>query len=480
MDDPRNLFHIAVTEPDYDDMGAILTQMGFSYTIVDDVDLASPQEMRKLDILFINCQGYEPTWEAAKNVREMVDRGGALYVSCYARKWIDLIWPEYMEFHGNGEKQSELYCRVIDPGLQEFLGVQELWLNYNTHWHGISKIKIRDGRNAVHEYLRGQRVGWYEEEPLLVSFPYGDGFVIFTTFHNSAQVSQLENLLLQYLVIKPLMARKAYESNTIILEKKFTPTKELVGMLSVGEESRFYQYYLDTPKDLKFVFNWQGKATGRITVFDPTGRPIFDQNVRTSPHEVDVTKAIPGTWMFKLKIVDAPLAKFPFTINVGIKDALSQEFEQKAAIARGEYRPAYAVPASQQPTQQPSIAKADEQSRKGEIRNLTLKLLAPYEHVIGQFDISRGQKYSIGREELPENLHHLITVATQHIQIQLLDENQLIVRDVSPAQLETSATTFRSGQLEEQQFRKLTKNLPIAFKFPVLVLMGDEVILEIR
>ncbi len=149
--------------------------------------------------------------------------------------------------------------------------------------------------------------------------------MIFTTFHNSKQVSELESKLLQYMVLRPLMESKTFESNTIIMENAFTPTKEVLGSLKAGEESQLYTFLTNREYDLKFIFNWKGKATTKATVIDPHGKVVVDANIRSLPKIFDISKAIVGKWSFKIKMVDAPLANFPFIINVGIKEAFAEE-----------------------------------------------------------------------------------------------------------------------------------------------------------
>ena len=112
MESAQNLFKIVCTKADFDNIGQILEKMGYPYRTYDLKLLSEQEAMRNVDILFINCQGPEPTWNALKNVRELVERGGAVYISCYAHKWIDMLWPEYMTFHADGEIQNKLKRKV--------------------------------------------------------------------------------------------------------------------------------------------------------------------------------------------------------------------------------------------------------------------------------------------------------------------------------------------------------------------------------
>ncbi len=329
MKSPNQVFKIACTPPDHDmgdDVGAILESMGLRYEEFKIQNLEDQKLMQMIDLLFINCPGPEPTWTSANNVREFVDRGGALYISCYARKWIDFIFPGLIEFHGEGEIQKELLAKVVDRQLRDFLGgIDQLYLRYNTHWHGIKKIKDKSER--VQEYLRGVRAGWFEEEALLLSFPYGEGFVIFTTFHNSQQVNALEHRLLEYLVLKPLLANVSAQSKTIMQRKNYRPMKEFLGALSVGEVSKEHEFYNKDYSNLKIVFNWEGKATTRVWVINPSNNVVLEKNIRDSPFEHTVAAAKPGVWRVKMQIVDAPLKKFPFIIQVGKKSAVDRQIE---------------------------------------------------------------------------------------------------------------------------------------------------------
>ena len=94
-----------------------------------------------------------------------------------------------------------------------------------------------------------------------ISFPFGKGFVIYTCFHNEKQASTIEQKLLQYLVVKPLMHGKAMQAEAILKEKGYKQTRAIVGMLDPGQESTVYE--VDVPlnlQDIKIIVNWTGNA----------------------------------------------------------------------------------------------------------------------------------------------------------------------------------------------------------------------------
>jgi hypothetical protein len=479
MANRRSVFRIVCTPADYDNMGEILKDMGYRYREYGIKDLNAKEAMQNVDILFINCQGIEPTWEASNNIRELVSRGGALYISCYARKWLDFIFPEKIEFHNKGEIQGKLYTRIIDEGLMEYLGVNELYLNYNTHWHGIEKIKATTGPEAVQVYMKGKRQGSpWDEEDLLVSFKYDEGFVIFTTFHNSHQVSALEQRLLQYLVLKPLMAGKSNESHTILVQKAFTQAKEVIGALSPGDQSPLYEYETFRPYDLKFVFNWEGKAIARVFVIDPLGKTVVEENIRTSPYELDLSQARPGKWKFKLKIVDAPMKNFPYIINVGVKEAVEKNVATQAADK--SFIQKESLQAIFSKDNLPSIGESmDEQNqisagnKRTISRSIKIEILEPIRQLVGEFDLEVGKKIGFGQDELPANVPGREYVNLQQVVIQLLDLDQLIIRDVSDSG--TEAVNYVGGDLPETV--PLTKNIPVAYKFPLLLKFAGRIII---
>jgi len=292
--------------------------------------------------------------------------------------------------------------------------------------------------------MRGKRQYGTDEEALLVSFPVGLGFVIFTTFHNCKQLNELEFRLLQFLVLRPLLAAKTFESNTIFMNHFFTPTKEIIGTLKVGEESQTYTFFNDKTADLKFIFNWKGKATARASIIDSHGKTRIEENIRTPPKEFDFPKAEPGPWTFKLKIVDAPLANFPFAINVGLKDALLQ---------------------------QTSSEKLDKIDQK---RTTTVELVYPERKFLSKLDLEIGKKVEIGRNIVPEETKGRDSVSGKHFIITLRDQSQAIIQDTSS--YGTGAATYISDSTATQ---KLSKNIPVSFKFPILVNLADVILLLI-
>lgn len=111
---------IAVTEPQFDDMGRLLKALGqgYQYTEIPDDQLLQPAGLDRFDILFLTCGGWPISWgtktsslairpglgegemrpdvmqRIRRNLGRFVERGGTLYVSDLRSEFIFYAFPE--------------------------------------------------------------------------------------------------------------------------------------------------------------------------------------------------------------------------------------------------------------------------------------------------------------------------------------------------------------------------------------------------
>jgi hypothetical protein len=87
----------AVTDPYYDDIGSILTSMGYEFDELQDSQLADYNFIRNYEAIFINCSG--DSTANAPAARESLERyvreGGALYVLDWAFVYLQEAFPGY-------------------------------------------------------------------------------------------------------------------------------------------------------------------------------------------------------------------------------------------------------------------------------------------------------------------------------------------------------------------------------------------------
>jgi VanZ family protein len=211
-------------------------------------------------------------------------------------------FKEYAVF-GNGGDARHLTATVKDKGLASQIG-NSLSLNFDAgSWHIVNSCA-----EQVRTYLA------LGNQSLLISFRHGKGQVIFTSFHNHAQVSKIEERLLQFLVLKPVLADVAAELGDFA----WSDTKELqenVGTVNSGGESEWFEYRLPTSRPFKIMLNWKGEANLALEVNGP-GASITEQSDHP-PVAVDFPEALAGIWRYRIKALSATIKNFPFVLLAG-------------------------------------------------------------------------------------------------------------------------------------------------------------------
>ena len=116
--------HLAVTPPEYDDMGKLLDTLGSGYrhTKIAMNDLLDAERLRKYDVVFLTCGGAPRDWlgkrtgagqrdvggrlpRAAEDrpaaphrrLRRFVDAGGTLYASDWQFGLVAIAFPEFVD-----------------------------------------------------------------------------------------------------------------------------------------------------------------------------------------------------------------------------------------------------------------------------------------------------------------------------------------------------------------------------------------------
>ena len=111
---PADNEKLVVLSGDYDDMEAVIGDLGFEFETFcgswssyrQSFNLLSDLErLREYSILFVNCasgidfRATNPEMELIRNnIREFVRLGGSLYVSDLAVDWVQRLWPDAVEF----------------------------------------------------------------------------------------------------------------------------------------------------------------------------------------------------------------------------------------------------------------------------------------------------------------------------------------------------------------------------------------------
>jgi hypothetical protein len=193
----------------YDDIGAILTALGYDYTTLTDADLADSSKLAPLELLFLNCgsdTSYASDSTVQTNLKNYVNGGGYLYASDWDYEYVEYCWPNAIDFYGDdlfdpyiGTGNQTITASVIDSGLAGYLGKNQAQIYFDLDFW----IAIDDIGGSTNELVRGTfdtSEGQMNDKPIMVSFNSGSGIVAYTCFHNEAQITEDGRKLLLYFI----------------------------------------------------------------------------------------------------------------------------------------------------------------------------------------------------------------------------------------------------------------------------------------
>jgi len=339
---PRPL-RLAVTPPEFDDMGKLLDTLGpgYRYTPIALDDLLHAERLAKHDVVFLTCGGvprewlerrlrdsergsagiYRPKPEIADAVHEsfrrFVGHGGTLYASDLQFDLVSLAFPELVdeERKGRGAVQT-VEAEVVEPGLRRLLG-PVIDLRFDMPGWRPAAFRGPD----VTPYLAGTyelRDGSRQTGALLVTFSHGEGTVVFTSFHNEAQNTEVELELLRHLVFTSVIAREQGRIKRTMVRGGFSPAERNLLSASSASKPVKMTYRCERRGALRFVLGFEAQgAELRLTVVGPGGERFEKQGTETLTIEID--DARPGAWRYSIAPIRIPYENFPYTLTVGEK-----------------------------------------------------------------------------------------------------------------------------------------------------------------
>lgn len=174
-----NRQRVLVTTPGWDDIGQILRSMN--------VEFKPFRGSYDCEILFVNCGTSDYIDPDA--LANFVNAGGCVYASDHIDDVIDQAFPGAFRFVGRTGSAGHLAVDIVDPEVREILGDHMI-------------IEFDMGSWARLRECRGEVLLAHADLPIMAYVEQGKGSVFYTSFHNKAQTSEQEKLLLQLLVLK--------------------------------------------------------------------------------------------------------------------------------------------------------------------------------------------------------------------------------------------------------------------------------------
>jgi molecular chaperone DnaK len=204
---------IGVSPEGCDDAGAIFRRLGMPFRTLRNCDFRKRNVVDGFDVLFINCLcdasqlfGSGRFCKPTKNrpvLQDFVKSGGVLYVSDYAFENINQIFPGMIKFAGRIGVGGNHNVTIVDDELAKVTGGKKHKAEFGPAYVAAHNVAA----NCTVHIKKG-------EEPVLVSFPFGEGRVVYTAFHNAPDLSESMLRVVSYIMLQTI----SFASSTPLVE----------------------------------------------------------------------------------------------------------------------------------------------------------------------------------------------------------------------------------------------------------------------
>lgn len=204
---------IGVVTGSFDDIGAVLESLGLAYTEIGTHVLSEETDLDDYSVIFMACGNgigpldpNNPEKPEDKiiydNLRTFVANGGGIYGSDWAAGTICSLFHDYISLERSDGKDQSLIAAVLDNDIKALLGKSTCTVFYDID--GWAMIKVEDQDNVQVDIIGDPEIendgGKVTDKPLLVELSHGSGTVIFTSFHNSEQITEDGMKIIKHLV----------------------------------------------------------------------------------------------------------------------------------------------------------------------------------------------------------------------------------------------------------------------------------------
>lgn len=337
---------LAVTPVGYDDMGSVLKKLGITPDEITYEQAASLAELEKYDAFYINCAGEAEgaSDEVVSAIKEYVKNGGVVYASDFAGGIISKAFPGKINFYkgydtGTGNDISSAHvgatgdvtAKVVDSGLASVLGKTSVTINYDLPaWvvvdsagAGTRVLMTGDVPITSYDLSSAESAKTLKDRPMVLSFSEGKGEVLYTTFHNEAQLTKDVEAIVSWFGVRTKASKLLTATRNLVVEGDNIALQEIVDSINKGDTKTYY-FNATGKEDFKITLNFGG-STLALSITDPDGKKVASQDVSKPPFTTSVP-AKEGKFKIELEGKDVPEQNYSFVILAsGPRDAAADE-----------------------------------------------------------------------------------------------------------------------------------------------------------
>jgi hypothetical protein len=162
--------------------------LGYSMTLLTPSSLRDSATLARYRAIFLNCGMQMGTLDSAfiKQLRNYVAAGGSTYISDLVQPLVRAMFPRDVYGQQSGASQTVI-ARVVDADLRGFIKKDSVRIVYDlSGWATIDSVSSVPTVLLHGSYLVN---GTRKTSPLAIRISSGTGRVVYTTFHNEANVT---------------------------------------------------------------------------------------------------------------------------------------------------------------------------------------------------------------------------------------------------------------------------------------------------
>ena len=187
---------IAIVKGIYDKIETVMDLLGLDYILLEG-EAVGRIEFREDQLLIVNCPGNQIDKEGIDEIKRFVEIGGFLITTDWAILHIlEKAFPGYVKYTGKATSDDVVSIEVVDKSHPFLMGIfadksnPQWWLEGSSYPIQI----LPEHQNDVKVLVKSKELKKkYGEEPVVITFNYGNGTILHMISHYYLQRSELRD-----------------------------------------------------------------------------------------------------------------------------------------------------------------------------------------------------------------------------------------------------------------------------------------------